>query len=490
MEPSSCACCGLSSPSLKRCGSCKGVLYCAPPAPCQRTDWPLHKGLCRRPPPVSAAPLAADAAVRSQLISVVQLPERGEGTVSYSHITPGTALIAGEAPRVPPVLSQSLRSSHCACCFQPLSSSSHNPHPATSTTCHRFCSQSCLSFSPLFAFEQSLLAGLSSPPSPTVLLCLRLLHASFHDIKVSYQLSGLVGSHSCFPSNLRIDVANLSIGLLRLLSSSQNPDAEFRCHCSSLPPSHVHALFAKLSSNCFTVCLPDLSPLGTGLFLLGSKFNHSCSPSCCQSFVFSPSRSPPSLTVRSMRPIPPTEECTISYIDATVTTAARQQALQEGYYFTCACPLCQDVSRDAVVQGKAPSPARPAEEAVPSIPPSSPRLLASLASHPPCSSGRYAACATRLQECLDAGAWREALDVAIAAETAVLSLTGDFEPRRAVHFFMVAKLVGVALERGEARRGERERGGDALVKAMDILRVCYGETNELFKEVQEFAQGA
>lgn len=75
---------------------------------------------------------------------------------------------------------------------------------------------------------------------------------------------------------------------------------------------------------------------GLALFLIGSMFNHSCSPNVHPSFgnsntlkLFSDDKTLESGT-----------ELTLSYIDTTLPFNERQRVLLENYGFQCSCQRC------------------------------------------------------------------------------------------------------------------------------------------------------
>jgi hypothetical protein len=90
----------------------------------------------------------------------------------------------------------------------------------------------------------------------------------------------------------------------------------------------------KLMANVFTVTGPEMDPVGAGLYLAASRFNHSCSPNAAQSFHGQ------KLIIRATRDIPCGEEVTISYIDTGQPTHVRRHELSESYQFLCNCAKC------------------------------------------------------------------------------------------------------------------------------------------------------
>ncbi|KAL5209790.1 hypothetical protein ABZP36_005413 [Zizania latifolia] len=103
--------------------------------------------------------------------------------------------------------------------------------------------------------------------------------------------------------------------------------------------------FSKIACNVFTICDPQLRPLGTGLYLVISTINHSCVPNAVVIFEGR------TAYVRAVQPIAKNEEVSISYIETAATTVKRQDYLKP-YYFTCTCPRCvKDSEEDALLEG-------------------------------------------------------------------------------------------------------------------------------------------
>lgn len=83
-----------------------------------------------------------------------------------------------------------------------------------------------------------------------------------------------------------------------------------------------------------TITQNDLTPIGSGLDLVISNANHSCSPNAS---VTMESRR---ISFRALQPIRKGQEVYVSYIDETMSFYYRQKELRDNYFFTCACSLC------------------------------------------------------------------------------------------------------------------------------------------------------
>ena len=77
-------------------------------------------------------------------------------------------------------------------------------------------------------------------------------------------------------------------------------------------------------------------PFGIGLFLLASKFDHSCSPNC--TVVFNGR----TISVMAEQELKARDQPTISYVNTMLDTNTRQTALLQNWFFKCQCNVCLD----------------------------------------------------------------------------------------------------------------------------------------------------
>ena len=75
--------------------------------------------------------------------------------------------------------------------------------------------------------------------------------------------------------------------------------------------------------------------LGSGVFPLSSRINHSCSPNCVLSFT-----AQAQCEVRCVRAVRAGEEILASYVSPLLSRAERQRLLAARYNFTCTCQVC------------------------------------------------------------------------------------------------------------------------------------------------------
>ncbi|XP_040078630.1 histone-lysine N-methyltransferase SMYD3 isoform X2 [Ixodes scapularis] len=94
--------------------------------------------------------------------------------------------------------------------------------------------------------------------------------------------------------------------------------------------------------NRFCITDDELKPVGQGLYIGASIFDHSCDPDAA--FVFDGTR----LTVRAVRDlsVSSVREIYICYVDKLQMTPDRIETLQNQYYFTCNCTLCHQKDGD------------------------------------------------------------------------------------------------------------------------------------------------
>ncbi|XP_070590180.1 histone-lysine N-methyltransferase SMYD3 isoform X3 [Erythrolamprus reginae] len=106
-----------------------------------------------------------------------------------------------------------------------------------------------------------------------------------------------------------------------------------------LPDLDVFQIFAKVTSNCFTISNGEMQEVGVGLYPSMSLLNNSCDPNCVVIFEG------PQLHLRSIREMHLGEELTISYTETVMPTLERQKTLKRQYCFECDCIMCSTQSQ-------------------------------------------------------------------------------------------------------------------------------------------------
>ena len=101
----------------------------------------------------------------------------------------------------------------------------------------------------------------------------------------------------------------------------------------------MHDSFSIISlMSYFRYASPD--PFGTGVYLLASVFDHSCTPNCTVVFQGR------SIIVMATEEIPEgdiPDVAFISYINTIDDTATRQLQQRAIWYFQCLCSLCANL---------------------------------------------------------------------------------------------------------------------------------------------------
>ena len=91
---------------------------------------------------------------------------------------------------------------------------------------------------------------------------------------------------------------------------------------------------ARMQINSFKIQDTYFKPIGLGVYIEASIFDHSCRSNACGVFIGS------EVQVRAIRPILLNEPVTVYYIDCKFSRRERQMKLQNDYYFTCKCVRC------------------------------------------------------------------------------------------------------------------------------------------------------
>ncbi|XP_077504500.1 histone-lysine N-methyltransferase SMYD3-like [Amblyomma americanum] len=105
-------------------------------------------------------------------------------------------------------------------------------------------------------------------------------------------------------------------------------------------------IFGRMVINRFCITDNELKPVGQGLYIGASIFDHSCDPDAA--YVFEGTR----LTVRATRSLSvnSVREIYICYVDKLLLKEDRIAALERQYYFTCNCAFCQKDAREPLYE--------------------------------------------------------------------------------------------------------------------------------------------
>ncbi|KAI3951624.1 hypothetical protein MKW92_051564 [Papaver armeniacum] len=277
-------------------------------------------------------------------LSVSTTPEKGRCLISTRNFSPGEVIITQE-PYV--CVPNNSSESKCDGCFK-----SVNLKKCSACQVPWYCGSTCQKSEwKLHRIECQALARLSKERRKSLTPSLRLM--------VRLYLKRKLQNERVFQTTAT-DNYNLVEALVDHMSDIGEKQLVLYAQMANLvnlilewPNSNIKEIaqnFSKLACNAHTICDSELRPLGTGLYPVISIINHSCSPNAV--LVFEGRRA----VVRAVELIPQGTEVFISYVETAESTATRQKALKEQYFFTCSCPCCRkgvylEVQESAILEG-------------------------------------------------------------------------------------------------------------------------------------------
>ncbi|XP_026455132.1 histone-lysine N-methyltransferase ASHR1-like isoform X1 [Papaver somniferum] len=277
-------------------------------------------------------------------LSVSTTPEKGRCLISTRNFSPGEVIITQE-PYV--CVPNNSSESKCDGCFK-----SVNLKKCSACQVPWYCGSTCQKSEwKLHRIECQALARLSKERRKSLTPSLRLM--------VRLYLKRKLQNERVFQTTAT-DNYNLVEALVDHMSDIGEKQLVLYAQMANLvnlilewPNSNIKEIaqnFSKLACNAHTICDSELRPLGTGLYPVISIINHSCSPNAV--LVFEGRRA----VVRAVELIPQGTEVFITYVETAESTAARQKALKEQYFFTCSCPCCKkgvylEVQESAILEG-------------------------------------------------------------------------------------------------------------------------------------------
>ena len=278
---------------------------------------------------------------------------------------------------------------------------------------------------------------------------------------------------------------------------------------STEPITFVQTLTARVLINAHTLTPPSLDPLGLCLSPRSALLNHSCAPNTAIIF------SGPTLTLRSLAAIPAGSELSISYIDVTNPTSARQSELRGRYFFHCSCSPCRtgitnglpdpvpDPHFDAIeaqaVQLRGEASTLPPDRAAASLK----KALGLLGRYPIHRQPNPSILHTAFLNAIATRSWAVALGYALKAYFFIDPLHHrlSWHPVRVVRKWVLLRLVtqiaGLVSEEDGSVKGLERFGIDWQIVAMglfqevsDGLPHSHGSSSPLTAEARAFGEGA
>ncbi|CAI0605802.1 unnamed protein product [Linum tenue] len=287
-------------------------------------------------------------ALRSRGLVISNLPDKGRCLLADKDFYPGEVIIS-QNPYVC-VPNNSSGESRCDGCF-----TTSNLKKCSGCQVVWYCGTTCQKSQwQLHRLECNMLSklekGRRKSVTPTIRLMLKLyLRRKLESEKVistppteNYNLVDALVAHMEDIDEKQLLLYAQMANLVYLML--QWPDSEINV-------KEIAQNFSRLACNAHTLSDSELRPLGTGLYPVISIINHSCLPNAV--LVFEGSLA----VVRAVEHIPKGGEVLISYIETAGSTATRQKALKEQYFFTCACLRCikvgqpDDVQESAILEG-------------------------------------------------------------------------------------------------------------------------------------------
>ncbi|GAB4861380.1 Histone-lysine N-methyltransferase ashr1 [Ancistrocladus abbreviatus] len=279
-------------------------------------------------------------------LAVSNSPDKGRCLFTTKDFSPGEVIISQE-PYVS-VPNNSSAASRCEVCF-----TSNNLKKCSACHFVWYCGSTCQKSDwKLHRFECQALVKLEKERQKSLTPSIRLMVKLCFKRKLesekaipttvtdNYKLVEALVSHMSDVDAKQLVLYAQMANLVNLML--QWPDTNLR---------EIAENFSKLACNAHSICDSELRPLGTGLYPVVSIINHSCLPNSVLVFEGR------TAVVHAVQRIPKGTEVLISYIETAGSTMARQKALKEQYFFTCACSRCaklgqsDDIQESATLEG-------------------------------------------------------------------------------------------------------------------------------------------
>ncbi|ELU10312.1 hypothetical protein CAPTEDRAFT_158133 [Capitella teleta] len=243
------------------------------------------------------------------------------------------------------VLSQTERDSRCDFCFRRPENDIQIPR-CSSCKVVRFCNRKCQSSAWSVHKKECRSLKRVAPKIPTdsVRLIFRLLiklESDIEDVEVfgkKRNWADLI-SHVDEVQEDQIRLQQFMVLMTTLKSFSEN--------VMSMPSvEELFVIFGRVCVNSFSICDPEMNPIGVGVYIRQIKpcsvLDHSCRPNAVAVFEGT------TLRIRCVEPVDSEQDLRISYIDTLDDTTTRRRNLQQQYYFNCLCGECKDSEKDLI----------------------------------------------------------------------------------------------------------------------------------------------
>lgn len=96
----------------------------------------------------------------------------------------------------------------------------------------------------------------------------------------------------------------------------------------------MNSLLLQFKTNNFSISDPEMRAVGAGLYPFASLINHSC---CATAVAVFTGRE---VCIRSIVPLQPDTQVTLSYIEIATPTETRRRELKNTWFFECTFCVC------------------------------------------------------------------------------------------------------------------------------------------------------
>ncbi|KAE9387099.1 SET domain-containing protein [Gymnopus androsaceus JB14] len=280
-----------------------------------------------------------------QSVEVRRSKLSGRGIWAKKPIRAGSVIIVAK-PYASTLSSENLQS-YCSSCFAP--SGPDGMKRCTKCRTVYYCDSTCQNndwkihkheCTSLQNWFQAAPSSDTLPPSDAVRCMSRMLwkwQKNGLDSDQAKEIANMQSHRTNVKSSAYETYTHLAHALVQYMSLTNPSDlAEFGLSSAA----DLVDIISRFVTNTFTVTDPALTPLGAAVSPLVALINHSCDPNAVVVFprtAGDPKSQEPLMQVVAIQDIYPEED---SYIDVTLPTSSRQQALEETYHFKCTCHLC------------------------------------------------------------------------------------------------------------------------------------------------------
>ncbi|KAJ4472771.1 hypothetical protein C8J55DRAFT_579714 [Lentinula edodes] len=275
-------------------------------------------------------------------VEIRQSEMTGRGIWTQSPIRAGSVIFVTK-PYAAALSSPKLKS-YCSCCYE--QTSRNGLRRCTKCRLTHYCDSNCqtndwtIHKHECSSLQNWLQAAPSSdypPPSDAIRCLSRMLwkmRKQGSHARQTREITSMQSHRSSLKPSAYETHTYLAHSLVQYLGLSSPGDME---QYSLSSAADLVDTISRFVTNTFTVTDPTLIPLGAAVSPVVALINHSCDPNAV--VVFPRVSTDPKVQE-------PLMQILTSYIDATLPTNLRQQALNETYNFECICHLCTSTGVD------------------------------------------------------------------------------------------------------------------------------------------------